>query len=119
MVYKKGSVNGSVRSILMTNLTCVSFIPLIISANLLLIFRIFKTKRNKLSSSQILFLVFLNDFIFGVFHLPTEIYFKWKSNCFETELAKFCSKFPKWMPVSNLFVISIDLYMSVVHNRFI
>ena len=41
------------------DLTYASFVPLIIGANLLVIFGIMKTKRNKLSLSQILFWILL------------------------------------------------------------
>ena len=50
-------------------------IPLIVSVNLLLIFGIIKTKRNKFTSSQILFLaLFMSDLTFGVAQLPIQIY---------------------------------------------
>ena len=44
--------------------THASLIPFIINANLLLIFGIIKTKRNKFTSSQILFLTLLSGDLF-------------------------------------------------------
>ena len=52
-------------------LVYASLIPLIVSANLLSIFGIIKTKRNKFTSSQILFLtLFVSDLAIGVVQLP-------------------------------------------------
>ena len=65
----------------------VSLIPLIIGANLLLIIGIIKTKRNRFTSSQILFsTLFVSDLTFGVVQLPSKIYLLWKRSeptCFE------------------------------------
>ena len=56
-----------------------TLIPSIIGVNLLLIVGITKTKRNKFTSSQILFLtLFLNDLTFGVVQLPIQVYLLWK-----------------------------------------
>ena len=115
------AVDGNARNTLLT-IIYASLIPLIISANLLLIFGIIKTKQNRFSSTQILFLtLFLSDFTFGVFQLPLEIYVKWRSaypTCLEIKLARFSRGFPICMSGTILFAISIDRYINVAHNRF-
>ena len=64
----------NVRNTLLT-VTYVCTTPLNIGANLLLIFGIIKTKRNKLNASQILFLtLFLSDLAVGVAQLPMTLY---------------------------------------------
>ena len=97
-------------------------IPLIISANLQLIFGIIKTKRNKFNSSQILLLtLFVIDFTVGVVHLPTHIYLRWKANdqtCFEVEFGKVSLTFPLCLLGTIYCVISIDRYITVAHNKF-
>ena len=99
-----------------------SLIPIIVCANLLLIFGIIKTKRANFSSSQIMFLIlFLSDLTTGILQLPTEIYIKWKSSyrtCLEIKLAQFYWEFPTCMSGNLLFLISIDRYIYVVHNMF-
>ena len=55
-------------------LVCTSLIPVIITANLLSIFGIFKAKWNKFASLQILFLtLFVTDLTVGVVQLPIHI----------------------------------------------
>ena len=97
-------------------------IPLIISANLLLIFGIIKTKRNKFTSSQTLFLMlFISDLTFGVVQLPVKNYLIWKSSastCFEVKLSSFSTTFTVCTSGIILCVISIDWYINIVHNRF-
>ena len=115
------AIDGNARNTLLT-VIYASLIPLIITANLSLIFGIIKTKQNKFSSTQILFLIlFLSDFTFGMFQLPLEIYVKWKSTyptCLEIKLARFSRGFPICMSGTILFVISVDRYINVVHNSF-
>ena len=100
----------------------VSLIPLIIGANLLLIIGIIKTKRNRFTSSQILFsTLFVSDLTFGVVHLPSKMYLLWKRSeptCFEVQLSAFSMSFPLGMSFNLLCVISIERYIYVVHNRF-
>ena len=97
-------------------------IPLIICANLLLIIGIIKVKRNKFTSSQILFLMlFLSDLIIGVVQLPFLIYLLWKTSdltCFEAQLRTFCTSFPIIMSGTLLCAISVDRYISVVSNQY-
>ena len=77
MLFRTSDTNA--RNILLT-IIYGTLIPSIICANLLLIVGITKTKRNKFTSSQILFLtLFLNDLTFGVVQLPKQIYFLSKS----------------------------------------
>ena len=99
-----------------------SLIPLIVSVNLLLIFGIIKTKRNKFTSSQILFLaLFMSDLTFGVVQLPIQIYLLQKSSvptCFEFQLNAFTIAFPIFMSGTTLLVISADRYIKVIHCDF-
>ena len=78
-----------------------SLIPLITSVNLLLTFGIIKTKRNKFTSSQILFLVlFMSNLTFCVVQLLIQIYLLGKSSvptCFEFQLSAFAIAFPTFM----------------------
>ena len=99
-----------------------TLIPSIIGINSLLIAGITKTKRNKFTSSQILFLtLFLNDLTFGVMQLPIQIYLLWKSGepiCLEVQINVFSMTFPVCMSGNILCAITIDRYLTVVHNRF-
>ena len=99
-----------------------TLIPLIITVNLLSINGIIKTKRKKLNSSQILFLIlFASDIIFGALQLPVGIYIFWKKNrptCFELLLNRFSITFPIIMSGSLLCVISADRYINVVSNTY-
>ena len=98
-----------------------TLIPSIIGVNLLLIVGITKTKRNKFTSSQILFLtLFLNDLTFGVVQLPIQVYLLWKSRkpiCLEVQISAFSMAFPVCMSGNILCAITIDRYLTVVHNR--
>ena len=73
-------------------------ISLIIMANLLSIIGIIKTKKNKFTSSQILFLaLFLSDMTLGAVQLPLEIYLVWESgkpSCLEIDISQFLIIFP-------------------------
>ena len=99
-----------------------SLIPLIISADLLSIFGIIKTKRNEFTSSQILFLtLFISDLTFGVVQIPAQIYLSWKSHdltCFEIVVDTFCVIYPTCLSGTLLCVISVDRYIRVVHNKY-
>ena len=99
-----------------------TLIPSIIGINSLLIVGITKTKRNKFTSSQILFLtLFLNDLTFGVVQLPIQIYLLWKSkepSCLEVQISAFSMAFPVCMSGNILCAITIDRYLTVVHKRF-
>ena len=108
------------RKALTVTYACIT--PFIIGANLLLIFGIIKTKRNKFNASQILFLtLFLSDLLVGVAQLPMTIYLMWKPSnptCSEIALGSFSILFPIVMSGTTLFVISIERYFNVVHNRY-
>ena len=97
-------------------------IPLIVSVNLLLIFGIIKTKRNKFTSSQILFLaLFMSDLTFGVVQLPIQIYLLQKSSvptCFEFQINAFTIAFPIFMSGTILLVISADRYIIVINSEY-
>ena len=99
-----------------------SLIPFIIIANSLLIFGIIKNKRNKFTSSQILFLtLFISDLTFSMVQIPIQTYLLWKSQditCFEAQLSTFSLTFPLIMSGSLLFVISIDRYICILHNNY-
>ena len=103
-------------------ITYASLIPLIVSANLLLIFGIIKTKRNKFMSSQILFLaLFMSDLTLGVVQLPIPIYLLQNSSvptCFEFQLNAFTIAFPIFMSGIILLVISADRYIKVIHSEY-
>ena len=109
----------NVRNTLLT-VIYAPLIPIIIGANLLLIIGITKTKLNKLSSSQILFLtLFLSDLAFGVVQLPLQIYLIWKSSdptCLEIQFSVFSITFPVSMSGNILCMIPIDRYINVAHN---
>ena len=109
----------NIKTLLTVLYSCL--IPLIICANLLLIFGTIKTKLNKFTSSQILFLIlFISDLTFGVVQLPVKIYLIWKSSaptCFEVKLSAFSTSFPICISCIILCVISIDWYINIVHNR--
>ena len=98
-----------------------SLIPLIISANLLLIFGLMKTRRNNFTPSQILFLtLFLSDLTFGLVQLPFQIYVNWNSSdpaYFEIIAGPYFFAFPICLSGTILSVISIDRYIIVVHNK--
>ena len=98
----------------------VSIIPLIIGANLLLIVGIIKTKRDKFTSSQILFLtLFLSDLTAAVVQLPMLLYIGWKENstCLEILISFFEYVLPICLSFTILAAVSLDRYISVVHNR--
>ena len=108
------------RKALTVTYACIT--PSIIGANLLLIFGIIKTKRNKFNASQMLFLtLFLSDLLVGVAQLPWTIYAMWKPSnptCSEIALGSFLILFPIVMSGTTLCVISIERYFNVVHNRY-
>ena len=114
------SQEKNVENILVT-VIYACLIPLIIGANLLLIIGIIKTKRNRFTSSKILFLaLFLSDMTLGAVQLPLEIYLIWKSanpTCLEIDLSDFLIVFPISMSGNILCVIPIDRYIHVGHNR--
>ena len=100
-----------------------SLIPLIIGANLVLIFGITKTKRKKFTSSQILFLtLFSSDLTYGIVQIPLEIYVKWNKNknpsCFESIVGSFSIIYPLCMSGAILSAIGVDRYIRVVHNKY-
>ena len=98
-----------------------SLIPLIISANLLLIFGLMKTRRNNFTPSQILFLtLFLSDLTFGLVQLPFQIYLNlnfYEAAYFEIIAGSFSLVLPICLSGTILSVISIDRYIFVVHNK--
>ena len=99
-----------------------TLIPPIVTFNLLSINGIIKTKRKKLNSSQILFLIlFVNDMAIGGLQLPVGIYIFWKKKrptCFEIQLDHSLRTFTLIMSGSLLCVISIDRYINVVCNNY-
>ena len=99
-----------------------SLIPLIISANLLLIFGLMKTRRNNFTPSQILFLtLFLSDLTFGLVQLPFQIYLNlnfYEAAYFEIIAGSFFLALPICLPGTILSVISIDRYTIVAHNKY-
>ena len=112
---------ADVKNALLTAISA-SLIPFIISFNLLLIFGITKTKRNKFTSSQILFLtLFSSDLTFGLVQLPVQIYHLRNSHnptCFQIHLRKFSMVFPICLSDTLLCVISLDRYIYVAHNNY-
>ena len=115
-----GGINPHVR-ILVTVLHAI-LVPLIVGANLVLIFGIIKTKRNKFTSSQILFLtLFLCDLTYGVVQIPVEIYLVWKIHYLsdlENEVSSFSIIYPTCISGTILSAIAIDRYIRVVHNKY-
>ena len=99
-----------------------SLIPLITGANFFSIFGIIKIKRNKFTSSQILFLtLFLNDMTVGLVQLPMALYLRWKTSyptCLEIQIGLVLLSFPTHMSAIILSAISIERYISVAHNRY-
>ena len=93
----------------------------IIGVNFLLILE-YPKRNSKFTSSQILFLtLFLNDLTFGVVQLPIQVYLLWKSRepiCLEVQISAFSMAFPVCMSGNILCAITIDRYLTVVHNRF-
>ena len=98
------------------------FIPFIIIVNLLSIFGIIKTKRNKFTSSQILFsTLFVSDLTIGMVQLPLQIHSFLMSHdqtCFDILLETFFTTFTLHMSGALLGVISVDRYIYVVHNNY-
>ena len=97
-------------------------IPLIIGANIMTIIGIIKTKGNKFTVSQILFIVlFISDLSFGAIQLPLKIYLIWNvtdPTCLVTQTIAFCLIFPICMSGATLCVISIDRYFYVTQARY-
>ena len=98
---------------------CLS--PTIVCVNLLSIIGIIKTKRNKFTSSQILFLaLFFSDMTIGAVQLPLEIYLIWKSGsptCVEINLSQILLILTIAVSGNILCVIPIDRYIHVAHRR--
>ena len=118
---KKLPFSPDARTIIITVIHA-SLIPLIISANLLLIFGLIKTRRNNFTPSQILFLtLFLSDLKFGLVQLPLQIYVNWNfydATYFERSASSFFLILPICLSGAILSVISIDRYIIVVHNKY-
>ena len=95
-------------------------VPLIVGANLVLIFGIIKTKRNKFTSSQILFLtLFSYDLTFGVVQMPVETYILWKRHSFSANVVGSVSIiYQTCISGTILSAIGIDRYIRVVHNKY-
>ena len=88
---------------------------LIIGGNLLLISGIIKTKRDKFTSSQILFLtLFLSDLTVAVVQLTMLLYIGWRENstCLEIQIGFFVYVFPICMSFTILAAISLDRNIS-------
>lgn len=118
-LFEKKVVNA--KNVLLTLMHSV-LIPLIIGANLLLIFGMIKTKKKAITPSQVLFLtLFLSDLTIGVVQLPTQIYLEWKSkdwSCFGVQLGTFFYVLPVSMSFTILFVISMERYLNIVQNKY-
>ena len=115
------SKDSNLRNELSTAIYAI-LIPLIIGANMFLIFGLVKIKRNKFTSCQILFLtLFVSDLTFGVVQLPTQIFILWKSGdptCFEIQLGAFSMAFSMCMSGNILCLISFDRYITIVHRKY-
>ena len=120
------SIVPSIDKYVITNQVITAVYPTlilsIITINLLSINGIIKTKKKKLNSSQILFLIlFLSDVTIGALQLPLGIYIFWnrkRATCFEIQLNQFLIIFTTLMSGSILCVISIDRYINVVSNTY-
>ena len=97
-------------------------IPFIVSSNLLAIIGIIKTKKNKFTVCQILFIVlFLSDLSFGAIQLPVQLHFIKKitdPTCLLTRIMAFLIVFPICMSGATLCLISIDRYLHVTQARY-
>ena len=97
-------------------------IPFIVATNILAIVGIIKTKRNKFTVSEILFIVlFLNDLSFGAIKLPVQIFLIWKvtdPTCILTQIIAFYLIFPICMSGATLCIISIDRYLCVAKAKY-
>ena len=115
-----GTNDANAKNIMLT-IIYGTLILSIIGVNFLLILE-YPKRNSKFTSSQILFLtLFLNDLTFGVVQLPIQVYLLWKSRepiCLEVQISAFSMAFPVCMSGSILCVITIDRYLTVVHNRF-
>lgn len=96
-------------------------IPFTIISNILLITGVIKTKKNTLTPTQKLFILLsVCDLTVGVIQLPLQIYFLRISgdiSCTQTALRAFWSVFPICLSGTNIFLISVDRYILMVHNR--
>ena len=103
-------------------ITYAILISLIIGANIMAVIEIIKTKRNKFTVPQILFIVlFISDLSFGAIQLPLKIYLMWNvtdPTCLVTQIIAFCLIFPICMSGATLCVISIDRYFYVTQARY-
>ena len=122
-LYQLRNIDSNVKTLV--TVLHATLIPLIIGANLVLIFGITKTKRKKFTSSQILFLtLFSSDLAYGVVQIPVEIYLTWKKDyyyypsCFESIVGSFSIIYPTCMSGTILSAIGIDRYIRVVHNKY-
>ena len=99
-----------------------SLTPLIILANSLQILGMIKTKRNKFTTSQILFFILcLSDLSLGMIQLPLLVYFTWKPDpltCLEIQVRAFWLVFPMALSGLNIFMISVDRFLLLGFNKF-
>lgn len=97
-------------------------IPLIIGANILSISGIIKMKRNKFTTSQILFIILcISDLSFGIIQLQYQIYLLRryeKITCYQTIIQAFWVVFPIYISGTTLLLISIERYMNVVNKKY-
>ena len=97
-------------------------ILLIIGANILSISGIIKMKRNKFTTSQILFIILcISDLSFGIIQLPYQIYLLRryeKITCYQTIIQAFWVVFPIYISGTTLLLISIERYMNVVNKKY-
>ena len=107
---------------LLLSTTYGNIMPFIIGANFLLIFGIIRTKQNKFTPSQVLFLTLFSSYLaVGVVRLPMGPYLIWKPSyptSFEIQLVKFSIVLPVCMSGTVLGTISIERYINVVYNKY-
>ena len=111
-------INPHVRNLVTVLHACL--VLLIVGANSVLIFGIIKTKRNKFTSSQILFLtLFSYDLTFGVVQIPVETHLLWKKHSnSDNVVGSFSIIYQTCISGTILSAIGIDRYIRVVHYKY-
>lgn len=97
-----------------------SLIPFVICSNLLQIIGIIKTKRNKFTSSQILFLILsASDLTLGTIQLPLQIsllQIVGRITCLQSQVRVFWLALPICLSGNIILLISTDRYLLIVKN---
>lgn len=95
-------------------------IPFVICSNVLQIVGIIKTKRNKFTSSQILFLILsASDLTLGTIQLPLQIsllQIVGRISCLQSQIRVFWLALPICLSGNIILLISIDRYLLIVKN---